>query len=143
MSETELTAYAAPENGLVRRSTFECKTLEDVIKLTNALNETISIESIMDGEVKEPKEFILSDIVIEPTEVVNDTTGEVSVEPRTVFIREDGASISTISRTVYRSIALFVDNAKGKDWRNKVKVKIIEGKSRNKRRYFNVKISAA
>lgn len=143
MSNTEITAVTVPENGLVRRSTFECKTLEDVIKLTNALNETISIEAIMDGEVKEPKTFVLSDIVIEPTEVVNDQTGEVSIEPRTVFIREDGVAISTISRTVYRSIAQFVDNAQGKDWRNKVKVKIVEGKSRNKRRYFNVKLSAA
>lgn len=143
MSNTEITAVTVPENGLVRRSTFECKTLEDVIKLTNALNETISIEAIMDGEVKEPKTFVLSDIVIEPTEVVNDQTGEVSIEPRTVFIREDGAAISTISRTVYRSIAQFVDNAAGKDWRNKVKITIVEGKSRNKRRYFNVKLSAA
>ena len=143
MSNTEITAIAVPESGLIRRSTFECKTLEDVLKLTNALNDTISIESIMDGEVKEPKEFVLSDIVIEPTEVVSDQTGEVSTEPRTVFIREDGVAISTISRTVYRSIAQFVDNAQGKDWRNKVKVKIVEGKSRNKRRYFNVKLSAA
>ena len=143
MSETEVTAYAEPENGLVRRSTFECKTLDDVIKLTNALNETISVESIMDGEVGEPKTFVLSAIVIEPTEVVSDQTGEVTIEPRTVFIRQDGVSISTISRTIYRSVALFVDNARGKDWRNKIKVTIVEGKSRNKRRYFNVKVSAA
>jgi len=143
MSETELTAYAESENGLVRRSTFECKTLDDVLKLTNALNETISVESIMDGEVDEPKTFVLSDIVIEPTEVVSDQTGEVTIEPRTVFIRQDGVSISTISRTIYRSVALFVDNARGKDWRNKIKVTIVEGKSRSKRRYFNVKLSAA
>lgn len=143
MSETEVTAYAEPENGLVRRSTFECKTLDDVLKLTNALNETISVESIMDGEVDEPKTFVLSDIVIEPTEVVSDQTGEVTIEPRTVFIRKDGVSISTISRTIYRSVALFVDNARGKDWRNKIKVTIVEGKSRSKRRYFNVKLSAA
>ena len=143
MSDTEVTAYAEPENGLVRRSTFECKTLDDVLKLTNALNETISVESIMDGEVDEPKTFVLSDIVIEPTEVVSDQTGEVTIEPRTVFIRKDGVSISTISRTIYRSVALFVDNARGKDWRNKIKVTIVEGKSRSKRRYFNVKLSAA
>ena len=143
MSDTEVTAYAEPESGLVRRSTFECKTLEDVLKLTNALNETISVESIMDGEVDEPKTFVLSDIVIEPTEVVSDQTGEVTIEPRTVFIRKDGVSISTISRTIYRSVALFVDNARGKDWRNKIKVTIVEGKSRSKRRYFNVKLSAA
>jgi hypothetical protein len=143
MSNTEITAVAEPENGLVRRSTFECKTLDDVLKLTNALNETISVESIMDGEVDEPKTFVLSDIVIEPTEVVSDQTGEVTIEPRTVFIRKDGTAISTISRTIYRSVALFVDNARGKDWRNKIKVTIIEGKSRSKRRYFNVKLSAA
>lgn len=143
MSSTEIINIADPEDGVVRRSTFECKTLDDVLKLTNALNETISVESIMDGEVDEPKTFVLSDIVIEPTEVVSDQTGEVTIEPRTVFIRKDGTSISTISRTIYRSVALFVDNARGKDWRNKIKVTIIEGKSRSKRRYFNVKLSAA
>ena len=143
MSSTEITTIPDSEDGLIRRSTFDCKTLDDVLKLTNALNETISVESIMDGEVDEPKTFVLSDVVIEPTEVVSDQTGEVTIEPRTVFIREDGVSISTISRTIYRSVALFVDNARGKDWRNKIKVTFIEGKSRSKRRYFNVKLSAA
>lgn len=143
MSVTEITNIQDPEDGVVRRSTFECNTLDDVLKLSNALNETISVESIMDGEVNEPETFVLSDIIIEPTEIVNDQTGEVTIEPRTVFIRKDGTSISTISRTIYRSVALFVDNARGKDWRNKIKVTLIEGKSRSKRRYFNVKLSAA
>lgn len=138
-----ITPFNTNETQLSRFSTFETETLEDSLKLLNATQDTISVESIMDGEVKEPKEFVLGDIIIEPTEIVDDN-GEVHTEPRTVFIREDGKAISTISRTIYRTTVGFVDMVtKHPDWKGKVKVVLNEGKSRNKRKFYNVRFLPA
>lgn len=87
------------------------------------------------------EEFLLSNIIQQPTESLNEETGEVEVYTRTTLITPDGKAFSAgsdgIAGSVDNLIAAFGEPS---EWAEPLRVKVIERKSRNKRTFFSIEV---
>lgn len=85
------------------------------------------------------EEFLLSNIIQQPTESLNEETGEVEVYTRTTLITPDGKAFSAgsdgIAGSVDNLIAAFGEPS---EWAEPLRVKVVERKSRNKRTFFSI-----
>ena len=87
------------------------------------------------------EEFLLSNIIQQPTESLNEETGVVEVYTRTTLIGPDGQAFSAgsdgIAGSVDNLIAAFGEPS---EWAEPLRVKVIERKSRNKRTFFSIEV---
>lgn len=87
------------------------------------------------------EEFLLSNIIQQPTESLNETTGVVEEYTRTTLISPDGTALSAgsdgIAGSVDNLIAAFGEPS---TWGEPLKVKVIERKSKNKRTFFSIEV---
>lgn len=87
------------------------------------------------------EEFLLSNIIQQPTESLNEETGEVEVYTRTTLITPDGKAFSAgsdgIAGSVDNLIAAFGEPS---EWAEPLRVQVIERKSRNKRTFFSIEV---
>ena len=87
------------------------------------------------------EEFLLSNIIQQPTESLNEVTGEVDVYTRTTLIGPDGKAFSAgsdgIAGSVDNLIAAFGEPS---EWAEPLRVKVVERKSRNKRSFFSIEV---
>lgn len=85
------------------------------------------------------KTINLVNIVIQPVELVNDTTGEVETAPRVVLIDQDGTAYSGTSigllTSVRNTLAALGQPA---SWPQPVPVQVIEKKGNGKYKFFSL-----
>jgi len=87
------------------------------------------------------EEFLLSNIIQQPTQSLNEDTGVVEEYTRTTLIGPDGLAFSAgsdgIAGSVDNLIAAFGEPS---EWAEPLKVKVIERKSKNKRTFFSIEV---
>lgn len=87
------------------------------------------------------EEFLLSNIIQQPTESLNEDTGVVEEYTRTTLITPEGTAYSAgsdgIAGSVDNLIAAFGEPS---EWAEPLKVKVIERKSKNKRTFFSIEV---
>lgn len=143
MAEKTNTDVAVSNSRAVRAPrSYTSVTGTDVAARKLVYNAVNNAEQISDhlGE-----EFLLSNIIQQPTqsEVVDDKTGEVSIEEytRTTLITPDGKAYSAGSDGIAGSVDnLLAAFGEPSTWEEPLTVKVIERKSANKRTFFSIEV---
>lgn len=85
--------------------------------------------------------FLLSNIIQQPTESLNEETGVVEEYTRTTLITPEGKAYSAgsdgIAGSVDNLIAAFGEPS---EWSEPLSVQVIERKSKNKRTFFSIEV---
>lgn len=116
--------------------TYSSVTGTDVEARKTVYNAVNNAEQISDhlGE-----EFHLVHIIQQPTESLNENTGEVEEYTRTTLITADGTAFSAGSDGIAGSVDnLLAAFGEPSEWAEPLRVKVIERKSRNKRTFFSI-----
>lgn len=87
------------------------------------------------------EEFLLSNIIQQPTETLNEDTGEVDTYTRTTLISPDGKAYSAGSDGIAGSVDNIISAfGEPSTWAEPLTVKVIERKSQNKRTFFSIEV---
>lgn len=87
------------------------------------------------------EEFLLSNIIQQPTESLNEETGVVEEYTRTTLISPDGTALSAGSDGIAGSVDnLLAAFGEPSEWAEPLKVKVVERKSKNKRTFFSIEV---
>lgn len=117
----ELTIYeVANGDNLTPYSTFKPTTPEGAAMLFKAMNQADdSLKKYINTEI------VVTDIVAQFAQQVDDETGEVKNRAKLVFFDENGKSYGTISTGVYRALCnLCAIIGEPKTWRSPVRIRI-------------------
>ena len=114
-------------------ASFEANTVEEKQKLYTAISDSKKVADIVD------QYFNLKDVAIETVEMVNEETGIVENQPRITLMTDKGESYSCISSVVFRDLQkIFTLFGYPSNWDKPLKVKVVEPRSNNNRRFFHL-----
>lgn len=136
---TDVATVDAPSTVAVRTPrAYSSVTGTDVDARKLVYNAVNNAEQVSDhlGE-----EFLLSNIIQQPTESLNEETGAVEEYTRTTLITPDGQAFSAGSDGIAGSVDnLLAAFGEPSTWAEPLRVKVIERKSRNKRTFFSIEV---
>lgn len=70
------------------------------------------------------QEIVVTDVIIEPVQIVDDKTGEVRTSPRVILIDEEGHTYSAVSYGLYNAVKRMVQIFDYPSWKPGIPVRV-------------------
>ncbi len=119
-------------------STFSGSTHADKIKVIAAMTSALPVADNLG------KSIMLRNVVVQPIEMADEKTGELTTVPRIILVDEDGTSYAAISSGIFRSLEnIFGILGQPSEWPEALEVHVSEAKSRAGFRFMTLNIGAA
>ena len=119
-------------------STFTGSEHADKLKVIAAMTAAVPVADNLGKTIK------LSNVVIQPIEMADDNTGELTTVPRIILVDADGTSYSAISSGIFRSLEnIFGILGQPSEWPEPLEVHVSEARSRAGFRFMTLNIGSA
>lgn len=122
------------ENGIF--TTIKGDSIEDRMKLFSAVNDAEKLADHI-GET-----LTVSNLVVQQVDVTDETTGEISQQPRVIIITPEGKAYSAISVGLLSSVKNIVSFlGDPNDWPLPLTFKVVEKRGRNGYRFMTLELA--